>query len=148
MGGIRAWTQKKKENSVFTSAPHPIYSSPFFMASCCVRRSKWQRVHALACRRRCPWWQASATRTSSSTRTDGWTRYRHPPPPRAKFNSPNPNRPLIVPPFPHVASSIANSNWIYSVVVGDLRLHRHKLLRRRGHVSYQHHPTSVFFSFF
>ena len=34
-------------------------------------------------------------------------------------------------------------NRVYLVVAGDLRLHRHKLLRRRGHVS---DPPSHYFS--
>jgi len=33
-------------------------------------------------------------------------------------------------------------NRVYLVVAGDLRLHRHKLLRRRGHVS---DPPSILF---
>jgi hypothetical protein len=42
----------------------------------------------------------------------------------------------------HIDSEL---NWIYSVVAGDLRLHRHQLLRRRGHVTDR--PLTIFVLF-
>ena len=47
--------------------------------------------------------------------------------------SPNPETRLHAP--PRLCRHDSELNWVCSVVAGDLRLHRHKLLRRRGHVS-------------
>jgi len=55
--------------------------------------------------------------------------------------SPNPETRLHAP--PRLCRHDSELNCVYSVVAGDLRLHRHKLLRRRGHVS---DPPSHYFS--